>query len=179
MGLFSRFLDRIIPWRRSLAGSEPIAGGSLSPPSQPPEVPPSSPFADVPNSDWLYSGTWLHMFSSNVEAARYLWDVMILEIHFKGEDSRGEGYWYQYFGVPPNIASEVSTTASPGRFVWDRLRIRGTKEGHQYEYVRMHGLPGVSKKPTVGGALPESMGVGAPFGLVPPWQGRAPWQVKT
>lgn len=161
---FLAALKKVIPWQTQ---TQP-AGSGKEPPS-PPSAPATHP------DDWAMSGTWLHVFSSNVEAARYLWDSETLEVSFKGEDGH-----YQYFGVPINIATQFLTTDSPGRLVWDRLRIRGTKTGTQYPYVRLRGISHpTSRKPTVGGLLPESRGKNAPTAELPPWQGKnVPWRVK-
>jgi|GEM_PF-2711310 len=48
--------------------------------------------------------------------------------------SNTEGPTYAYFGVPPGIFTQMKLASSKGKFVWDKLRIRGTIYGHQYRY---------------------------------------------
>lgn len=115
-GGFQRLVQRLLPWKRKSG----LASGA---PPAPPE-PPSTTGAGLPNEDWLESGTWLYMASSNVHAIRYMHDTETLEVEFKS------GHFYQYYGVDPKTASDFTTTASPGRFVWNRLRDR-------YPYARM------------------------------------------
>src|SRR5688572_22322689 len=105
-GGFGAMLARLAPWRRkpvakpqTLADSpKPVlpeveapdeswlsdvefptapAGGDAGPPD---DRPPSLGTPGVPNEDWLRSGTWLYVASSNVERIRYVWDQQILEV---------------------------------------------------------------------------------------------------
>lgn len=58
------------------------------------------------------------------------------------------GPLYAYLRVPPGVFTSMKGAVSKGKFVWDRLRIRGTVYGHQYNYVLVQGSvtiqPGVS-----------------------------------
>jgi KTSC domain len=107
---FSDFIRSIIPWTKSLVGGGLFGGGGKKATVQPQQPPP--PPAIPINEDFLHSGSWLHLASSNVEAIRYLWDAEILECEFKGSDRHGEGYLYQYFNVPANVIAIVE--AAPG-----------------------------------------------------------------
>lgn len=49
--------------------------------------------------------------------------------------SNSPGPTYAYLNVPPAIFSQMKAAASKGKFVWDKLRVRGTIHGHQYRYV--------------------------------------------
>ena len=152
--------------------------GGKKPPAAPPEAPPEPPSPPTPeNEDWLFSGSWVYLASSNVHAARYLWDEKILELQFKGHSDQG-GYYYQYFNVPQMLAGTILSTASPGRWVWDHLRVRGTVTGYQYDYVRLTGFAGVSRTATKVGLLPEDVaqkrtGGNIPLGEVPAWMQRS------
>jgi len=50
------------------------------------------------------------------------------------QDRRGMGPAYDYYNVPANIFERFQGQASKGKAVWDLLRVRGTIEGHRYEY---------------------------------------------
>lgn len=77
---------------------------------------------------FLYDGKVITVNSSNVEAFRY--DIEKKRLYVDYLD--GSGYWYD--GVPEKIAERAMTMQSKGDFVWDYLRIRGTKTGHKYPY---------------------------------------------
>ena len=145
-GFFS-WLRQVIPWGKSLVGGGLFGGGGKKPPVVPPMPPPAPmpPGSNLPQYDFLQSGTWLHVASSNVEALRYLWDQETLEVQCKGHDPNGEGYYYIYYQITPTEANDFVMTSSPGRWVWDNLRIRGTVTGHQKPYVRVLGFSGVSR----------------------------------
>ncbi len=132
------------------------------------------------NEDFLRSATWLHLASSNVEALRFVWDTQTLEVQYKGTDPNGAGYYYQYFDITPAEADDFVRQSSPGRWVWDHLRVRGPGNADKWQkpYVRMTGFSGTSRAPTKVGLMPESMFAGKSLasGLVPPWQKKAPWQ---
>jgi len=44
------------------------------------------------------------------------------------------GAMYGYYNVPVSVYQGMKNAASAGKFVWDKLRVRGTIEGHQYQY---------------------------------------------
>ncbi len=175
MSIFGDWLGKVVAWGKKLTGGP---SGGPSKPTKPVQPPPLPKGFGVPNADWLYSGSWLHTFSSNVEACRYLWEDEVLEIQYRGEDNSGEGYWYIYYDIPPELASGLSTTSSPGRWVWDHLRVRGTRYGHQKPYVRMRGFAGSPKKPGVGGKLPGGTQTTHNPSTVPQWAGNTPWSGK-
>ncbi len=54
------------------------------------------------------------------------------------------GARYQYLRVPFKLFNEMKDSYSKGKFVWDRLRVRGTIGNHQYQYNLVSGqvLPG-------------------------------------
>lgn len=63
--------------------------------------------------------------------------------------SNSPGPIYSYMDVPTTIYNGMVAAASKGRFVWDKLRVRGTIYGHQYAYQ------------LVSGAIAPSTGAGA------------------
>ena len=46
----------------------------------------------------------------------------------------GSGPVYRYIGTPKSVYEGMEAAPSKGGFVWDRLRVRGSKSGHQYPY---------------------------------------------
>ena len=68
--------------------------------------------------DWMAEGVWVNVKSSNVSSIQYWWDSKSLFVQFKS------GATYVYAPVPPAVAKAMFNAASPGKFVWRRLRDR-------------------------------------------------------
>lgn len=160
-GGFGKMLERLKPWGKKATETAAAGGGAKGG-----EPPSKAGGAGTPNDDWLLSGTWLHMASSNVFAIRYLYDEQILEVEFH------DGSYYQYYSVPPETASDFHDAGSPGRFVWNRLRDR-------YPYAKLTGVSAaqrLKRPPTViRSATPKELltkwaGVKPTLGIKPPWQ---------
>lgn len=49
------------------------------------------------------------------------------------------GPTYAYLSVPPAVFTAMKSAQSKGKFVWDKLRVRGSIHGHQYRYVLTKG----------------------------------------
>ena len=49
------------------------------------------------------------------------------------------GPLYAYYDVPAAVYTQMRSASSKGKFVWDRLRVRGTIYGHQYQYKLVSG----------------------------------------
>ncbi len=90
--------------------------------------------------------------SSNVHSYAYSADTGTLFVRFldtiKGSGmapSRraGPGPLYKYYGVTPREFVSLHKAASKGKWVWDKLRIRGTKSGHRKDY-RLVGVSPIS-----------------------------------
>lgn len=45
------------------------------------------------------------------------------------------GPMYAYLNVPPIVFTGMKSAVSKGKFVWDKLRIRGTIYGHRFQYT--------------------------------------------
>jgi hypothetical protein len=75
------------------------------------------------------SGEWISVTSSNVAAGMYSPDTETLHLRFHN------GGEYQYLGISPADAEEFAVADSAGGFVWNRLRIRGTKNGARVPYI--------------------------------------------
>lgn len=90
----------------------------------------------------LLTGQMIPVKSSNVHSIGYLWNDAdpahgTLQVRFLDhrKDRGGKaGAGYQYFQVHPEIFRLFLKAASKGKFVWDRLRVRGTVSGHRYRY---------------------------------------------
>jgi hypothetical protein len=54
------------------------------------------------------------------------------------------GPTYGYRKVPVDLYESMKRAASKGKFVWDKLRERGTIHGHQYEYYLAYAEPGAN-----------------------------------
>lgn len=90
----------------------------------------------------LLTGEMIPVQSSNVHSIGYIWNdedpahgtlqVRFLD-HKKGREGKA-GAGYQYFRVHPEVFRLFLKASSKGKFVWDRLRVRGTVSGHQYRY---------------------------------------------
>lgn len=90
----------------------------------------------------LLTGEMINVKSSNVHSIGFIWNdadpshgtlqVRFLD-HKKGRTGKA-GAGYQYFRVHPEVFRLFIKASSKGKFVWDRLRVRGTVSGHQYRY---------------------------------------------
>lgn len=87
----------------------------------------------------LRSGEWVHVYSSNVDKIRYLWDAQAMEIRFLSQAL------YRYDNVEPQLYLDFIAFDSPGRFVWQRLRPHPGK----YPYVRLEAPTVKNPKPRV------------------------------
>lgn len=83
--------------------------------------------------DFLFLGLILHVHSSNVVAAQYDLNRQKLHMWFKGRGNPG----YEYSNVSRTEALKFATELSKGKFVWDVLRVRGSKTAHQKPYRRL------------------------------------------
>lgn len=102
-------------------------------------------------NDPIVTGEMIKVVSSNVYSIGFDWNFKepekgTLKVRFRDTDSNGKktdkgGATYNYYEVHPRLFIEFQNAASKGKFVWDRLRVRGTVSGHQYRY----GLARISK----------------------------------
>jgi hypothetical protein len=49
------------------------------------------------------------------------------------------GAMYDYYNVPPRLWASFQAAGSKGRWVWDKLRVRGTIAGHKFDYTLVAG----------------------------------------
>lgn len=96
--------------------------------------------------DPILTGEMIPVQSSNVHSIGFIWnedDPMkgTLRVRFLGTNRSvspqrrgGKGPVYHYIGVHPAVFQAFRLAASKGKFVWDRLRVRGTVSGHQFQY---------------------------------------------
>jgi hypothetical protein len=108
---------------------------------------PATPDRDL-RSTTSRDSDMIRVESSNVYAIGYRWNDQnpsrgTLLVRFWEKDSKGKktgpGPTYGYYDVHPQVFRAFELAASKGKFVWDRLRIRGTVTGHQFQY-RLVGL---------------------------------------
>jgi hypothetical protein len=105
---------------------------------------PRRPFAFTGDPDAPeYRGEMLGVQSSNVHSIGFRWNdaapnrgtLMVRFLHKVKGQPAGAGSLYEYSGVHPSVFDTMRSAASKGKFVWDRLRIRGTVSGHRYWYA--------------------------------------------
>lgn len=77
---------------------------------------------------FLYGEEWVPVTSSNLALIRYQAATKKLFIEFKN------GATYSYGNVWPEEAKSLYAAGSKGKWVWDHLRIRKTRLGHQKPY---------------------------------------------
>jgi hypothetical protein len=100
--------------------------------------------AGIPPDDPLLTGEMIQVDSSNVHSIGYDWNeakpqLGTLKVRFLmpvpgNPKAKKIGALYYYINVPPEVFQAFRAAASMGKFVWDKLRIRGTVSGHQYYY---------------------------------------------
>lgn len=92
--------------------------------------------------DPIYRGEMMSVSSSNVHSIGYQYNdaspskgtLLVRYRQKRADGSSGPGPPYEYYGVHPAVFDTFRRAASKGRFVWDRLRVRGTLSGHRYQY---------------------------------------------
>lgn len=150
---FSRSLDSIGPvefaadseeFSRDLADFAPVEFGLMDwfrkkQTPQTPQTPPSSaPAGDDPEQ--VHESKWspeVPVESSNVHS--YSWEKQGNEgqgnmiVRYKNKEG-GSGPVYRYIGTPRSVYEGMEAAPSKGGFVWDRLRVRGSKVAHQYPF---------------------------------------------
>lgn len=93
-------------------------------------------------SEPIYRGKMQEVDSSNVHSIGFLWNdrepangrLLVRFWHKESGKQKTPGATYVYERVHPNVFELFRDAASKGKWVWDRLRIRGTVSGHQYDY---------------------------------------------
>lgn len=119
----------------------------IAPPERAPQVSPL-PTRTGGRRQWpadhpIMTGEMVEVDSSNVHSIGYEFNpdspargtLKIRFLQSKGRgNAKGPGPLYHYAGVNPNVFEAFLQAASKGRFVWDRIRIRGTVSGHRYHY---------------------------------------------
>lgn len=91
--------------------------------------------------DPILTGEMIDVSSSNVHSIGFEFNPQqpmkgTLKVRFlqKRGNRTGPGPLYHYDGVHPDTFDAFRNAASKGKFVWDRLRIRGTVSGHRFRY---------------------------------------------
>ena len=81
--------------------------------------------------DFLYNEGLLFVNSSNVGAVQYFEQDRKLMVEFLG------GSAYLYSNVSLEEAKSFANAQSKGAWVWDNLRVRGSKTAHRKPYSRI------------------------------------------
>lgn len=99
--------------------------------------------------DPVITGRMMNVRSSNVHSIGYRFNFnqpqsSLLIVRYLQKDRRGStanvpGPWYQYEDCSIAEFRQMRRAASKGRWVWDNLRIRGSRTAHQKRY-RLIGL---------------------------------------
>lgn len=112
-------------------------------------------------TDPTITGAMIPVASSNVYAIGYKFAFNnptkgILYVQFLGGGTKkqpqrsGPGHLYEYFDIHPDKFQQMRKAASKGGWVWDELRVRGSRVLHQVKY---------SLKAFAGGYLPRQAAV--------------------
>lgn len=123
----------------------------------------------IRTDDPLFTGELVRVQSSNVHSIGFVLNPNnpqsgTLRVRFwqqAGKDkARTAGPLYEYYHVDSELFLRFKRAGSPGGFVWDELRQRGTVSGHQYDY-RLKGISGgyVPRKATFGAFVDPATGV--------------------
>jgi hypothetical protein len=123
-------------FQRQFQGPQIVAGrgGVFGPPKGFEHLPPDHP---------LFTGDFVEVESSNVHSVAYDYRdaTLFVRFHAKRWDKElqdyipvGPGPIYAYSHVPAEMFLDLMRANSPGRWVWDHLRIRGTVSGHRFDY---------------------------------------------
>lgn len=98
--------------------------------------------------DPIYRGEMIKVQSSNVHSIGYQYNDAspskgtLLVRYLQGtKQSKYAGPLYEYYDVHPAVFDSMRKASSKGKFVWDRLRVRGTVSGHRKQYK----LAGISR----------------------------------
>ena len=92
-------------------------------------------------ADPIYNGEMIAVTSSNVHSIGYQINkqspnsgsLLVRYLQKQGTSSVA-GDMYEYPRVHPAVFDSMRAAASKGKFVWDRLRVRGSVSGHRYHY---------------------------------------------
>lgn len=102
----------------------------------------------IRKDDPLLTGKMIPVVSSNVHSIGFDINphnaqIGTLKVRFLMAVGQGKvaGALYDYYHVPTAVFQNFRRAASKGKFVWDKLRIRGTVSGHRFDYK----LTGISR----------------------------------
>jgi hypothetical protein len=81
--------------------------------------------------DFVFGGVAILVHSSNVSQLQYDYKKNVLTVAFKN------GSVYEYDNVTPPEAVRFIQATSKGGSVWDLLRVRGSRTGHQKPFRKI------------------------------------------
>lgn len=98
--------------------------------------------------DPVYRGEMIAVQSSNVHSIGFQFNDAnpskgtLLVRYLQGKvGQKVAGPLYEYYDVHPAVFDSFRKAASKGKFVWDRLRVRGSVSGHRKQY-KLAGIRG-------------------------------------
>ena len=106
-------------------------------------------------NDPVLTGEMINVQSSNVHSIGFKMNFLAptkstIYVRYLGTndagDRVGQGPLYEYFGIHPDQFQSFVKAGSKGVWVWDHLRVRGSRVQHQYRY---------NLKAIVGGYMPR------------------------
>lgn len=119
----------------ALPGNRGIAAGSLKKPDlerYAERVERGQEYIPVPEVEgFLYNEELLFVNSSNVGAVQYFPEDGKIMVEFLG------GSAYLYSNITPEEARSFVNAQSKGGWVWDHLRVRGSRTAHRKPYLRL------------------------------------------
>lgn len=84
------------------------------------------------NVDAFLAGELTEVVSSHHRAAVYDAAGQKLTLIFR------DGGAYEYYGVTLDMARSYAAAASKGTWVWDNLRVRGSKTAHKVAWAKLY-----------------------------------------
>jgi len=138
MGIFDRIRAKFRPKGKKQPGYKPQLGPKLPRLKQPQrrEAPLGATNAGLATlEDFVLFGEVMFVRSSNVTLAQYFPGENKMMVEFHG--GRSEMRAYLYSDVNEDEAVDFWKADSKGKWVWDNLRVRGTRDQHRKPYVRV------------------------------------------
>jgi hypothetical protein len=91
---------------------------------------------DSEAGDFTYNGAILYVHSSNVQSAQYDIESQTLLVAYLPKKNSAGAIW-QYDPISEDEAIAFANAHSKGSFLWDVVRVRGTRHGHKVNARRV------------------------------------------
>lgn len=86
--------------------------------------------------DFVHNSVIMFVHSSNVGAVQYFKEDQKLMVEFL-PGANGKPGRYLYSNVTEDDAISFARAGSKGKWVWDNLRVRGSKTAHRKPYIKL------------------------------------------